>query len=870
MYGDRPGLSEEKCAGICPAGYTCPKGTTSATAWPCPHGSVCPLGSAKPQASQSGYHVVQTTAPEAVPCPQGSFCSPNEAPGSSRLCPSGTFGNVTGLATAACSGPCEAGYYCPRGSTSATAQPCGNKTVFCPTGSAAPKLVAPGSYTIGKARLKTLATDADVAKDHATRVAQRQCKPGYYCVNGERVACPAGTFGDKRGLMTPDCAGPCPAGYFCPQASIVAQAVACTTTTSFCPSGSALPRPTSEGHCAISNETGEWYAQRKARPGEFAWRGRCSPCPAGTFGSEEMETRPACSGSCAAGYFCPAGSTSPFQHECGSTAVYCPAASTEPRQVLEGYYTSLQVQALIPNETQAPGCEPGTYRDLSTTVNAFMDAVTGQSPLLVNYGDYSYPVARCVPCPNGTFKPETGDDVTQCKRCPEYTTVSSNDRRTCWCFRRAGGQQFDTITFALYFDTTMLKCDLVPKPLLSILGDGKSGTNSVYTRSEQFPCERGYFCKDGVRSPCPAGYYGDKRLETRATCSGACPPGFYCPLASWNSTARGCRDATIFCPRGSAVPTPVWPGYYSVTSTNGVNLDGQRPCDLGSFCVDGKRFECPAGRYGDKTAETSPLCSGLCARGYYCPKGSLSSMQSECGGDDFICRTGSPKPQTVLQGYYTIGLTNSTRFYQRLCEPGYFCRHGIRYQCPAGTYGATSGLSTPLCSGKCAPGYYCPSYPGLPSVSQTQNECGSSLTYCPEGTGNAPLVVPSGHFSVLTSGRTDDGRNATQNDVQRCPRGFYCRQGIRMRCPEGTFGNVEGLSAAMCSGWCPAGYSCPYATMDYRLNPCAPGTYSTKGSAACIQCPDSLKSKASVLENRPFVSEEQVPCTTHRECCHLG
>ncbi|EEY65353.1 uncharacterized protein PITG_17008 [Phytophthora infestans T30-4] len=234
-----------------------------------------------------------------------------------------------------------------------------------------------------------------------------------------------------------------------------------------------------------------------------------------------------------------------------------------------------------------------------------------------------------------------------------------------------------------------------------------------------------------------------------------------------------------------------------------------RSCEPGAFCVDGKKFLCPAGRYGDKLAETSPLCAGLCTRGYFCPEGSTSPTQIECGGDGFICRTGSSKPLAIPQGYYAIGVTNTTRFFQRPCERGYFCVNGVKYQCPSGTFGATSGLTTAACSGTCAPGYYCPSYPEPPSVIKTQHECGSSVTYCPEGTGNEPLFVRSGYFSVLTSGMMDDGRNATQNDVRICSKGFYCRQGIRIRCPEGSYGDVEGLTAASCSGWCPAGYFCP-------------------------------------------------------------
>ena len=40
-------------------------------------------------------------------------------------CPGGVFGDVSGLTTSACSGPCAAGYFCPSGSTNATAVRCG-------------------------------------------------------------------------------------------------------------------------------------------------------------------------------------------------------------------------------------------------------------------------------------------------------------------------------------------------------------------------------------------------------------------------------------------------------------------------------------------------------------------------------------------------------------------------------------------------------------------------------------------------------------------------------------------------------------------------------------------------------------------------
>src|SRR5262249_4025647 len=57
----------------------------------------------------------------------------------------GTFGNITGLLNSTCSGICQAGYYCPSGSTSAnqTACPVG---FYCPDQSGMPTSCPASTY----------------------------------------------------------------------------------------------------------------------------------------------------------------------------------------------------------------------------------------------------------------------------------------------------------------------------------------------------------------------------------------------------------------------------------------------------------------------------------------------------------------------------------------------------------------------------------------------------------------------------------------------------------------------------------------------------------------------------------------------------
>ena len=42
------------------------------------------------------------------------------------------------------------------------------------------------------------------------------CPRGYYCIEGLKHACPAGTFANETKQYTNACSGICPSGYYCP------------------------------------------------------------------------------------------------------------------------------------------------------------------------------------------------------------------------------------------------------------------------------------------------------------------------------------------------------------------------------------------------------------------------------------------------------------------------------------------------------------------------------------------------------------------------------------------------------------------------------------------------------------------------------
>jgi hypothetical protein len=152
----------------CPAGYICTGGGAPQT---CSAGTFCPAGATAPTPCPPG-HLCVAGAKEPVACMPRYYCpAGSEKP---TLCPAGSLCSQPKLA--APEKPCDAGSFCPAGSS--TAQECieGN---FCAAGSAAPV----------------------------------PCRAGTYCPRGakEALPCPAGFFCND-GVKPREC--PC-----CPQGS---------------------------------------------------------------------------------------------------------------------------------------------------------------------------------------------------------------------------------------------------------------------------------------------------------------------------------------------------------------------------------------------------------------------------------------------------------------------------------------------------------------------------------------------------------------------------------------------------------------------------------------------------------------------------
>ena len=178
-------------------------------------------------------------------------------------------------------------------------------------------------------------------------------------------------------------------------------------------------------------------------------------------------------------------------------------------------------------------------------------------------------------------------------------------------------------------------------------------------------------------------------------------------------------------------------------------------------------------------------------QGHYCPAGSESATQVVCdpsatvgGPANFFCPRGSSAPVQVDLGYSTGGSTDPTgRTLQTICAPGTFCAGGLIHPCPSGTYGSTSGLSRPTCSGSCAAG----SFSAAGAAACTECSAGSYSSSTGAGT---CLECAAGKYSLSGASNCTD-------------------------CPGGRFGTGSSPTAD-CSGPCEAGRWCAAGSSDPR------------------------------------------------------
>ncbi|XP_070399343.1 multiple epidermal growth factor-like domains protein 6 [Nothobranchius furzeri] len=843
--------------------------------------------------------------PTQYKCPVGTWSSQSglEAEGECQQCPRGWY-CLAG--SAAPTGRCNSGHYCPEGTAYGTQFPC-----------------PAGTYSIQMGnRFK---------EDCLICLEGSFCQPG----TSKPSPCPPSTFRHLKGGQRPEDCSPCPAGYFCPHSATINPRVC--GAGSYSDEGSVECSPCLQGHYCSEETTSEEAMLS------------IMVCPPGFLCSQGLARDPQRSATlCPRGFYCPGGSINPNPIPCpNGTYGDSPGLrdESECNQCPEGKYCysqQAQEQPITRPTGQCPDghhCPPGTgnpytYPCQAGRYRSNSLGHSGEACVLCPARHHCSRAGTHTPllCPQGFYCPEA---TSTPKPCPEGTYGSRSALSDLSECTPCGGGQYCTGVGLIEPSGSCQKrfyCRMGAKSATPV--DGPTGGL----------CPPGSYCPEASISPlpCPAGTFSDSTgLGSPEECV-SCPPGFYCS-GSNNTSPTGPCFPGFYCTGGSASPVQneAQEGYYC--SKGAARAE---PCPLGSFQPHvraGLCVECQAGRLCNQTGLSQP---SPCPTGHYCPPGSSAprpcpagfysdQLNGEavqhcrpCEAGWFCGRAGLVKPQGLCDpGHFcTSGAATSSPVAVAsgdVCPAGYVCPRGTKYSqqhpcpvgtwsssvgaqnlsscwpCPPGLYCNSSGLTHP--SGPCEKGYYCSggSMFSKPSDESTGDICPTGH-YCPMGSA-FPIPCPDGTYSNTTGADAcDDCPSGTYclsgEGVQACPVGHYCLgsgvEGI-LPCPPGSYSPQLGLSQVeqclicpagfYCDDWglfeptglCQAGYYC-IAGVNFE-NPdgnfstgiggvCPQGRYCPEGTSIPLLCPPGTYSDSLFLMDASGCS----PCPAGQFCAGTG
>ncbi|CAK9111400.1 Ribonuclease inhibitor (Ribonuclease/angiogenin inhibitor 1), partial [Durusdinium trenchii] len=409
-------------------------------------------------------------ATTSLACAEGFWCLSQ----SIRFpCPAGTFGASDDLISDECSGNCEAGYYCPEGSTSAQQEPCpvGH---YCPAASPSPLECPNGTFA------------ASLAMKNAT--CEGLCKAGYYCglasSSARSAICPKGMFCPTGTRFADEF--PCPVGFYNDQEGkeSVDDCLVCPA-----PAGLACQQGSSQSAGAMLVDCPVGHFCPENQPPQ--------PCPSGTFASQTGFADSSCEAFCPDGSWCPAGSSNARQSLCPA-GFYCPrgTANYTDYPCWEGY-------VCVPG-TEAPYllCPRGEYCPTGSAEGI-------PCPAGVYGGQEGLFTPTCsAPCPAGYYC-EAGTVNPFAFMCPagSYCPEGTTSPEQFLCPERGFSSRIQITSLQECF------CDVSTDPLCE----------------ENGGCLEGYYCPAGSSSEreikCPANHYCPANASQPLVCQ---DPGYYC------------------------------------------------------------------------------------------------------------------------------------------------------------------------------------------------------------------------------------------------------------------------------------------------------------------------------------------------------
>ena len=297
-------------------------------------------------------------------------------------------------------------------------------------------------------------------------------------------------------------------------------------------------------------------------------------------------------GQCAAGYYCPENSTTPF-------GVVATIAVTDSNGVVT-----------VTAASNANYCPAGT-------TNAFLGKAS---------------IADCVPCPNGTYGPSQGSNMPVCPgQCVagKYGIAHGKTIEAAACalcppgkFSGTSGSQYCSPCSIGSYSETSGTSVCTPCPLGSY--GGISGSDNKTTCK---PCPKGTYSVTSGQSksgcePCEVGKYGAQEGATSSSACKSCPDGTFTAV-SGATDSSACARISYPCPPGMEPTAPP----FALKLSDCIALVCPEPLVANESGCAG----CAAGFYGNATAcapcgAPPALCPGLTSRPLIAP----TALRADC------------------------------------------------------------------------------------------------------------------------------------------------------------------------------------------------------------------------------------------------
>ena len=573
---------------------------------------------------------------------------------------------------------------------------------------------------------------------------QTECAPGYYCDAGSpspyQHKCPAGTYRTEEGADSQADCPFCPAGYYCPLA---------TVNPIICPQGF---------YCLLIVSVDPLMADD----------GEPTKCPKGTYGSRrQVELESDCT-PCPEAYYC------------SQPGLEAPDGLCDP-----GYYCSHEVDYAYGASVSAPTdevtgdiCPAGGYCEMGTIVQKSCP------PGTYNPNEGGKDEEACIPCLPGSYcsGEENATPTGFCDPgyyCPIGSKTKTEYPATPGHYTHEGAEVEEECENK-YYNIYYAQEDCFPCPEGFVCsGPHNDGDNTGFPDTLFLDCPVGHYC-EGLNSeptPCPKGTFNpDLNSVSDASCR-KCIDGHYCSEMGLEMPGDGLADTNPLC----------LPGYYCRESAEASNPDSidlvsnrWGPCTTGHYCPEGSTFPiaCPPGTYNPdvKSSVEADACLP-CTAGYYCGTSGLSAEEGPCD-----------------EGYYCVLGSKTPRPQNDYCDVAEYCPEGsaIPSSCIAGTY--QDNTHQKECK-KCPIGYYCEDSTSDFTLTPcpighicTEGTRSANESPCPIGTFNPDVKrFADAHCLPCTPGYYC-GTTGLSAVTDVCDEGYYCRLGAASKTPPGVGG----------------------------------------------------------------------------------